>query len=237
MDADKGSLEYGTRRIDYEILFVDRKTLEIAVHPDSKVIVRAPVKAPLDKINSKVTKRARWIHKQLDYFSRFEPRTTPRAFISGETHLYLGRQYRLKVKKGTQNNIKLARGIFWITCKKRTDSVAIRELLDAWYRARATEIFNECLDECMNKFKRQGFRTPRLRIAHLKKRWGSLSASGLLSINIDLIRAPRECIEYVVTHELCHQKIHNHGPGYYKLLDLLMPDWAVRKHRLELKLA
>jgi len=237
MDADKEYLEYGNQRIDYEILFVDRKTMEIAVHPDSKVIVRAPDKAPLDKIKSKVTKRARWISKQLDYFSRFEPRTPPKAYISGETHLYLGRQYRLKVKKGTKDSVKLTRGIFWITCKKGKAPAVVKGLLDEWYQLKAKEIFNKCLEDCMIKFKKHGFRKPKLKISHMKKRWGSLTKSGILNLNVDLIKAPRECIEYVVTHELCHQKFHDHGPKYYKLLESVMPDWTARKHCLEVKLA
>ena len=237
METDNEYLEYGNQRIDYEILFVERKTMEIAVHPDSKVIVRAPIKAPLDKIKSKVTRRVRWIHKQLDYFSRFEPRTPPKAYISGESHLYLGRQYRLKVKKGTKDSVKLTRGIFWGTSKNGNDPVVIKRLFDKWYRTKAIQIFNECLDDCMRKLKNHDFKKPELKISRMKRRWGSLSKSGILNLNVDLIRAPRECIEYVVAHELCHQKFHNHGPEYHKLLNRVMPDWAIRKLRLELKLA
>lgn len=237
MDAGREYLDYGNQRIDYEILFVDRKTMEIAVHPYSKVIVRVPLKAPLDKIKLKVTKRARWIYKQLDYFSRFEPRTPPKAYISGETHLYLGRQYRLKVKKGTRDSVKLTRGMFWVASKKGKDPAVVKELLDEWYRIRATEIFDECLIYCMKKLKKHNFKKPKLKISRMKRRWGSLSKSGVLNLNIDLIRAPRECIEYVVTHELCHQKFNHHGPAYYRLLEKVMPDWSARKHRLELRLS
>ena len=237
MKTDKEFFEYGSQKINYQILFVERKTMEIAVHPDAKVIVRAPVKATLDQIKSKVTKRARWIHKQLDYFSRFEPRTPPRAYISGETHFYLGRQYRLKVEKGSQDSVKLSRGLFLVTSNKGIDPAVIKGLLDEWCCLKATEIFNKCLDDCIERLKKMNFKKPKLRINRLKKRWGSLSKSGALNLNIDLIRAPRESIEYVVTHELCHLKFHNHGPEYYKLLDRIMPDWPAIKHRLEFMLA
>lgn len=237
MDSGKEYFEYGNQRIDYELLFVDRKTMEIAVHPDSRVVVKAPVKASLDKVKSKVSKRARWIHKQLDYFSRFEPRTPPKAYISGETHLYLGRQYRLKVKKGTKDSVKLTRGMFWLTSKIGNDPVVVNRLLNEWYRVKATEVFNKCLDDCMRKLKKHDFKQPELIISCMKRRWGSLSRSGTLSLNIDLVKAPRDCIEYVVTHELCHQKFHHHGPEYYRLLEKVMPDWSARKHRLEIRIA
>jgi hypothetical protein len=71
----------------------------------------------------------------------------------------------------------------------------------------------------------------------MRKRWGSLSKGGMLTLNTDLIRAPRECIDYVIIHELCHLKYHDHGSEYYRLLERVMPDWEKRKHKLELALA
>jgi hypothetical protein len=70
----------------------------------------------------------------------------------------------------------------------------------------------------------------------MKKRWGSLSHNGLLTLNTDLIRAPKACIDYVITHELCHLKHHNHGPNFYRLLEKMMPDWERRKTQLELSM-
>jgi predicted metal-dependent hydrolase len=66
----------------------------------------------------------------------------------------------------------------------------------------------------------------------MTKRWGSLSKKGMLSLNVDLVRAPKESVTYVVVHELCHLKYHNHGKEFYRLLQKTMPDWARRKERL-----
>jgi hypothetical protein len=76
-----------------------------------------------------------------------------------------------------------------------------------------------------------------LQIKRLKKRWGSLSAKGTLTLNTDLIRAPKECIDYVVTHELCHLVNKDHNAQFYGLLGKIMPDWEKRKHKLERTLA
>ena len=70
----------------------------------------------------------------------------------------------------------------------------------------------------------------------MQKRWGSLSDKGTVTLNTDLIRAPKECIDYVVTHELCHLKYNNHGPEFYKLLDSVIPGWEKIKHKLELSM-
>ncbi len=68
----------------------------------------------------------------------------------------------------------------------------------------------------------------------MRTRWGSLSDKGTVTLNIDLIRAPKECIDYVVTHELCHLKYPDHSPEFYKLLESVSPGWEKIKHKLEL---
>ena len=88
----------------------------------------------------------------------------------------------------------------------------------------------------LNDFKLPGSTLPRLAIRRMKTRWGSMSPNGTLTLNSDLVRAPRECIEYVVTHELCHLKHRHHDAAFYGLLEQHMPDWEKRKHKLELAL-
>lgn len=92
------SITYGKESIAFTVLYVDRKTLEIAVHPDAQVIVKAPKGTNPKAIQCRMVKRARWIIKQINYFRKFEPRTPSRCYVGGETHLFLGRHYRLKIK-------------------------------------------------------------------------------------------------------------------------------------------
>ena len=97
MSGQVHCLQYGNQKIRFEIVRRPRSTLEIAVEPDSSVVIAAPLDATLDVIEAKLRKRAAWIRRQQRYFSHFLPRTPERKFVAGETHLYLGRQYRLKV--------------------------------------------------------------------------------------------------------------------------------------------
>ena len=110
-------------------------------------------------------------------------------------------------------------------------------MLEEWYKEKARRKFNECLDRCWPYVEKFSSVKPRLQIKHMQKRWGSFSANGRLTLNTDLIRAPRECIDYVVVHELSHLRYDNHGTEFYKFLDKVMPDWEKRKHRLEVTLA
>ena len=90
-----GMIEYGRETIRYEVQFLPtRQTLGIEVHPDQRVVIRAPVGCTEDVIADRVRKRASWISRQIADFQRYSPRTPQRQYVSGETHLYQGRQYR-----------------------------------------------------------------------------------------------------------------------------------------------
>jgi hypothetical protein len=236
MRLSHGVVLYGGTKIEFSFCHVNRKTLEIAVHPNQSVMVKAPLGVEPAEVQRRVARRARWIIKQRNYFRQFEPRTPARCYVGGETHLYLGKRYRLKIRKGRRDEIKLVRGYFKIQVKGRISSDKIKSLLDEWYTKKAVDKFKNSFDRCLSNFKKISLPHPRMQIKRLKKRWGSLSEKGTLTMNSDLIRAPQECIDYVVTHELCHLKHKDHGTKFYKLLGKTMPDWKKRKHKLELTL-
>ena len=227
-----GTLVYGSETIRYEVRFLaSRRTLSIEVHPDSRVLVRAPVGCPEALIVERVQKRRRWISKQLAEFERYQPRTPARQFLNGESHLYLGRQFRLKVLPGEATKIKLVRGQLLITTPDNAPPESIKASLHRWYLYRARVVFGEVLAASLLHFK--GVAPPRLTIRAMQTRWGSLSPAGTMTLNVNLVRAPRACIEYVVVHELCHTRHRNHDARFFKLLGRLMPDWEQRKRRLE----
>ncbi|NMA25905.1 MAG: M48 family metallopeptidase [Clostridiales bacterium] len=230
------SVVYGRKTINFSLLYCDRKTMEIAVHPDAAIVVKAPVHSDITLIEKKVIKRSRWILRQLNYFKQFDPKTPDRCYVNGETHLYLGRQYRLKLKEGAENSVKLYRGFFYVTCSNEATPAAVKKLLNNWYLKKAQIQFAESMDRCWQKLKHLDIGQPQLSIMRMRKRWGSLSDKGTITLNIDLIRAPKECIDYVVTHELCHLKYHDHSPEFYKLLEFVIPEWEKIKRKLELSM-
>lgn len=230
------TIHYGKTAIDYKLLVMDRKSLEIAVHPDKSVIVKAPSSSSAEAVEAKVRKRARWIKRQIAYFSQFDPLIPARKYVGGESHLYLGRKYRLKIEKAKRDQVLLKNGYFYIDCINDKPPY-IKTLLDTWYRQRAEIIVSKVFDDCWERFKKESLEKPTLKLQKMEKRWGSLSPKGRLTLNLSLVKTPRECIEYVVIHELCHLQHHHHNPDFYKLLDRTMPDWTKRKHKLEMSLA
>ena len=238
MTADLHRLEYGQREIVYRVVRRPRATLEIAVEPDASVVVAAPMDAPLEAIEAKLKKRAAWVIRQQRFFSQFLPRTPERRYIAGETHLYLGRQYRLKVVPHVRERVKLLRGFIVVQTHRPNRAEITRELVDTWYRGRAHIKFPERLEACLGRFSdSETFRPKGLIIRQIKQRWGSMSPSGRLLLNLRLIQAPVDATDYVITHELCHMAEPHHGPAFFELLEKVMPDWERRKHRLERAMA
>lgn len=227
-----GSVQYGSTSIDFRVRFARRRTLEISVLPSGQVEVTAPDGSELDRIQDRVKRRARWILRQRNFFRQFHPRPSPRQYLSGETHLYLGRRYRLKVEPGPTPGVRLTRGFLFVTDQPAPSPERTSELLQTWYRSRAHEVF-EAIFEALWHSQNARAEKPRLQIKTMRTRWGSLSKGGILTLNPALIQAPRECIEYVICHELCHLHHHNHGPAFFKLLARRMPDWEARKQKLE----
>lgn len=229
------TVAYGTATIEYELRYAERKTMAITVEPDRRVTVSAPQGTSLSDVEARLVKRGAWILRQQREFEDYLPVLPPRRYVSGESHLYLGRRYRLKViaaEAGDALGVKLTGGRFVVTVRDAAGPERVKALLNEWYRRRALALFAERLALCHAKAGWLDLPYPGLRIRAMEKRWGSCTPQGVLLLNLKLIQAPKYCIDYVITHELAHLKEHHHGPGYYALLDRLMPDWRERRARL-----
>jgi predicted metal-dependent hydrolase len=227
------SIKFGSERIKITLSFKERKTLKISVQPDKTIMVDAPKEKKLRDILARVKGRASWIIKQRDYFERFQPLLAQRQYVSGESCYYLGRQYRLKVRKNSEQGVKLIGKYINVYTSFMNDPNEVKKLLQAWYRKHAEAIFSQRLDLFSKVIKRIDVIYPEIKIRHMKKRWGSCGKVGAIVLNTELVKAPLHCIEYVIMHEICHLKIGPHNNRFYKLLEKHMTDWKLRKERLE----
>ncbi|MEI8207837.1 MAG: SprT family zinc-dependent metalloprotease [Methylococcales bacterium] len=233
LNGGKQSVLFGQTEITYTVKTSDRKTLAIHVYPNGDVLVDAPMTASLMAIAQKVKKRASWIFKQQLQFVAYPPVMPERRYVSGESYCYLGRQYRLLIKEGVREHVKLINGRIVVETVNPENPKKIKALLVYWSRSRAQIIFSERYHVCVQLVAKldiehyQGFQ-----LRMMPKRWGSCSSQGNIMLNPELIAAPKECIDYVITHELCHLKIRNHSQAFYKLLAKVMGDWERRRKRL-----
>lgn len=238
MSSETYEIPYGSRTIGFRLERRSRKTLSISVKPDLGIDVVAPLEATMDEIVEKVRKRAPWITRQVQYFHQFHPRTPDRQYVAGETHMYLGRQYKLKVVQKIQEGVKLYRGRLIVESLYPRRSDRTKLLVDNWYRDRAHVKFHERLDLCRERFPDPDAVTPSgIMIRQLKQRWGSMTPTRRLVLNPALLRASVDAIDYVITHELCHVEHAHHGPAFMTLMSRVMPDWEKRKIKLERQLA
>jgi predicted metal-dependent hydrolase len=233
----RGSITYAGQRIDYRARHSARKTLAISIHPDGTVEVVAPTGTDQMVIAQRLLRRAGWVMQQRRYFDQFQPRTPERRYVGGETHLYLGRQYRLKIKSGAEDSTRLKGGYFRITVAGEPSPEQVRVLLADWYREHADAKLRERFEAITERFSRILARTPSLTIRPMQRRWGSHSGKGRITLNCDLIRAPLPCIDFVIVHELAHGRHPNHGRAFFDLLSQMMPDWEKWKLALERMLA
>ncbi|MGE5486121.1 MAG: M48 family metallopeptidase [Ignavibacteriales bacterium] len=227
-------LRLGSVEIPFSLARSQRKTVRIAVSPDRQVDVVAPSDWPLQRILDLVEKRGAWIVRQIEYLRTFCPLPTSRRYVSGETHYYLGRQYRLKIIRAEQDGVKLIRGYLRVFVHEPSDVARVRRLVDDWFNSHAREVIATRLEQCCALL--QHFDVPRPQrtaFRRMKSRWGSCSKTGGILLNTQLAHVPVACIDYVITHELCHLKYPNHSRAFYELLSRVMPDWKNRKERLE----
>ena len=235
MKADNtDTVHWGNTRIIYHYEYAKQKTLSISVHPNLSITVKAPIGVGVEAIREKVRKRARWIKKAQREFELYLPKQPPRRYVNGETHRYLGRQYRLKLTRGQDESVKCLRGYFWITTLLEASKEHVQRLMEKWYRKKATEIFSKRIEIYSKRINPKNVGNTKYTIRKMSTRWGSCSLTGRITLNLELIKAPRDCIDYVITHELCHLVEPNHGPRFWRLIQRVMPDYGNRRLRLNM---
>ena len=254
--SERGAFYYGNDMIRYDIIRKvksskvstskdAKRNIVIKVHPDQRVVATVPHDATEESIQEAMLKRARWIWQNIEEFAKQKDYVLPKRYVSGETQFYLGRRYVLKVLIDAKqtSNVKLTRGKLNVTLKRELSQsnasdvensrvMKVKPLLNKWYQHKAKLIFRERLTQMLPKAT-WVTDTPAFRIMAMKKQWGSCSTKGNLMLNPHLIKAPKECIDYVILHELCHIAEHNHSDKFWRLLTQVMPNWKEVKSKLD----
>lgn len=214
-----------------KIIYKDVKHSNLKVKPNKEVILTVPLCMTDKEIEHILKKRASWIKKQLELFSKNEQQK--KELVSGESFIYLGRTYRLKVIESKDEKAKLNRGYFELYVKNKSDYSKKEKLIENWYKKKAEEHFEKTIEK-YSPIVKVDIKTVRIR--SMKTRWGSCNPKkSYINLNLELIKKPKVAIEYVVFHELVHLVHHNHDKHFYNYLSLHMPDWKLKKEKLEIQ--
>ena len=209
-----------------------RGTLAISVLPDGTLELAAPNDSSEADISAKIGRRLRWIVRQRTAFADMNRNRMPVSYASGATHRYLGRQYRLKVRQAEPVEVKLL-GRYFQVATKSSSPVEVETLLNTWFRKKAVEQFSSRLAKWTAWCAARKLPVPQVRLLRMLKRWGSSHRDGRIYLNPELVKAPSICIDYVITHEVCHLRHPQHDRHFFNLLDQLCPNWKAIKARLE----
>lgn len=220
-------LEYIVRRS------TRRQTMAISVDPDQKVTVTVPHSISDQRIVTTLHRRLSWIRRQQRAYDALPPPPSPRKWVAGETHRYLGRQYRLKLVPGNQPSVRLSGAFFVVTAPSPNDRQQVQHAMENWYRVHAEQLFQRRLLSALSSTTWLKLpEKPPMTIRSMRLRWGSATPKGGVCFNLELIKAPLGCVDYVIMHELVHLEVPNHGPAFWRLLSRCMPDWEKWKDRL-----
>jgi predicted metal-dependent hydrolase len=219
--------------VDYQIRRSRRRSLELRLYPDRRVEVRAPLRATDAEIAAFVVSKSSWLNQRLQAMPAYAV-AAPLQFRDGEQHLFLGHRHVLQLASAPRPVVQLDADMLHVSVPQPDDAKTVSMHLARWYRQQAEECFTRLLDQHFPYFAARGHQRPVLRIRRMKSRWGSLSSRGYINLNLELIKTPLSCVEYVVVHELCHLEHMNHGPGFRALLNECLPDWQLRRRQLNL---
>jgi predicted metal-dependent hydrolase len=219
--------------IEFTVVYSRRRTLGISVLADAKVVVRVPYRTSGKTIDRIVSEKSAWIIKHSENFRNNRQSKPSVSFINGSAHMFRGNALTLNIQKAARSYIKFNGSSIEMGLVMTGDENAVKKLLYKGYKNEALIYLPAMMNKTLEKHEEQMFKPTGLVIRSMKRRWGSCSNKGKITLSTELIKLDDIYIEYVIVHELCHLKHHNHGAKYYDLLSKLIPDW--KKIRKEIK--
>ena len=209
----------------YEVIRTNRKKSASIKIEEGKVKVIIPKTLSQKRLEQLVKEKTPWVRKKLREYAEYQP-VKPKEYVSGECFTYLGRNYRLKLVSGDSEQVKLKQGQFVLGVNKdlSSDKLAglVRDSLLEWYFTHAKE---RLIEKTQRYAKIIGIEPTSVMVKSYRSRWGSCSSKGEISYNWKIIIAPHHIVDYVVVHELCHLKHHDHSPAFWKSVEQVIPDY------------
>ena len=231
------TLQLDKQWVQYDLTYKNIKNINLRIKSDGSIMVSAPEHISCDKIDQFMTAKSNYIINSLNKFKEipiYKPKE--KRYISGESFKYLGNDLRLKLILQDKNEVHSDGIYIYLGVKDKDNYSKKKSLVENWIRYQTMKIYTEIAYDVYKKFIKYGIDFPIIKIRKMKKRWGSCQPqTKTITINSQLIEAPRFCIEYVMMHEFCHFIHPNHSKDFYTLLQVMMPDWKERKKMLEVK--
>ncbi|MGH8477826.1 MAG: M48 family metallopeptidase [Methylococcales bacterium] len=223
------TIELGEIVVD--VVFKDIKNLHLSVYPpDGGVRISAPLRLSLDSVRVFAIAKLGWIRQQRKKMLE-QARETPREFLDRESHYVWGKRYLLEVvEHDMAPAVQLKHSRMILRIRPGTDEMKKQTIVEAWYR----EQIKKALAPLIAKWKEpMGVKVARFFVQRMKTQWGSCNpAKRSIRVNTELAKKPRECLEYIVVHEMTHLLEPTHNARFISLLDRYTPQWQFHRDRL-----
>lgn len=217
--------------ITYELVRSSRRTADIVIEPDGRVIVRAPEDTSPEQIQDIIESKRLWIYKNLAEWRDLNATRVIREYRNGEGFLYLGRSYRLLLVSNQDEPLLLKGGRF---CLRRDlvdhgEMPAVKLAFRDYFVNRGRDKISERVHYYAPKV---GVNAGKIDVRELGNRWASCSPRGNLAFHWKCMMAPSRIIDYIIVHELCHYHHLDHSDAFWNEVDKVMPDFYERKQWL-----
>ncbi|MGA8105839.1 MAG: SprT family zinc-dependent metalloprotease [Nitrososphaeraceae archaeon] len=224
MTHQRDKIRYGTITIPYKIIKTRRiKTSEVIVDADT-ITVRVPFDKDKTEIQKLVLDKASWILRKQKEYRETAPEVRKPSFKENTTLPYLGNNYSLMINKNqARNSIEIVDGKFIVGVKSaKVSNNTLKKIYENWITEKAQDIFE---DKVRKQSKKLEVRAKGVDIKNLRNRWGRLTKSGAINLNLNLVKAHEDIIDYIVLHELCHLRIKEHSHHYWELVHRFIPNY------------
>ena len=232
--SEHSEIQFGLTRIPFLIRRSTKRATVALTIDDGKLVVTAPVATAIDKLNAVVRHKGAWVVQRIRRARELPPPPSDREFVTGETVLYLGRQYRLKVVDG-DSEPRIWAGWYHVPVEpglaEQPRRREVRRRLVGSLKQHADLYLPDRLADVCRRLR---ITRPSIIVREQQKRWGSCDAVGALRINWRIVQAPIPLIEYVLVHELAHVEHRGHGRAFWDAVALWMPEYEERRRRLRL---
>ncbi len=216
---------------DINITKKNIKNLILKVKVDGSIHLSVPKNTSNNVINNFIKDHENWILDKLKKIQNFPVKSVDKSYKNGDNIEYLGNLYTLNILKDTKNKVFLNGNNIIISTKEYNSEEKIKKILYKWYKENAIQVFNSSLEK-YSKLTTLNFNE--LKIRKMKNKWGSCRyLKKIITLNLELIKKPIECIEYVALHEIAHIKYPHHKKEFWDFINIYMPDWKIRKERLK----
>ena len=222
-------IELGDIKVD--VVFKDIKNVHLSVHPpNGRVRIAAPMRMSPETVRVFAISKLSWIRRQQEKILAQE-RETPREYLDRESHYIWGKRYLLDiVEENTRPEVELKHGKMILRVRPGTDENRRQVIVEEWYRAQLKQAVTLLLTKWEPLI---GVKVERLFVQRMKTKWGSCTPkSGNIRLNTDLAKKPRECLEYVLVHEMVHILEPTHNARFVSLMDSFVPRWQFYREEL-----